>query len=53
MEKLYRIEEEDTTGWIVTDPQNSGLNKELASQRYNQMLAQGVAPNRLRIVREQ
>ena len=52
-EKLYRIEELETSGWTLADPTDVGMNKEQATKRYNELLDEGIPPNRLRILREQ
>jgi hypothetical protein len=50
METLYRIEELCTNGWNVTEPTDVKLTKEQASNRLNELLAEGYNPNRLRAV---
>tara|TARA_Y100000004_G_scaffold87999_1_gene98636 strand:+ start:438 stop:602 length:165 start_codon:yes stop_codon:yes gene_type:complete len=52
-EKLYRIEELETSGWTLVNPTDVGLNKEQATIRYDELLGEGIPPNRLRVVREQ
>jgi hypothetical protein len=53
MEKLYRIEEEQLTGWYLVEQGYSGMTKEEAQQKWEFLLRQGYNPNSLRIVREQ
>jgi len=52
-EKLYRIEELETSGWTLVNATDVGMNKEQATKRYNELLDEGIPPNRLRILREQ
>ena len=52
-EKLYRIEELETTGWTLLNSTDAGMNKDQVTKRYNELLDEGIAPNRLRIIREQ
>jgi hypothetical protein len=47
-EKLYRIEEYNTTGWEVVPGRSTQLTKPQASQRLEELLAEGYNPNRLR-----
>tara|TARA_B100000035_G_scaffold54410_1_gene42795 strand:- start:583 stop:744 length:162 start_codon:yes stop_codon:yes gene_type:complete len=53
MEKLYRIEELETSGWTLVEKNDTGLTQAEASQRYSEILADGISPDRIRIVREQ
>ncbi len=52
-EKLYRIEELETTGWTLFNSTDVGMNKEQVTKRYNELLDEGISPSRLRIIREQ
>ena len=52
-EKLYRIEELETTGWTLLNSTDVGMNKEQVTKRYNELLDEGISPSRLRIIREQ
>lgn len=49
MEKLYRIEENCTTGWELIDPSAVKLTKEKAMEAYNAFVNEGYNPNHLRI----
>lgn len=53
MEKLYRIEELETTGWTLIESTDTGLTQEKAKERYEYLLFKGYSPDRLRIIREQ
>ena len=48
MEKLYRIEELTTTGWLLTENTDVKLTKDQARERINYYLSQGYNPERLR-----
>jgi hypothetical protein len=50
MEKLYRIEELNTSGWDLVEEDARKLTKEQASQKLNEYIQQGLNPNRLRAV---
>jgi|TARA_B100000902_G_C27000681_1_gene759706 hypothetical protein len=52
MEKLYRIEELETSGWTLVERDDVGLTQEQAKNRYDELLNEGLSPDRLRIVRE-
>jgi uncharacterized protein (DUF433 family) len=52
-EKLYRIEELETTGWTLLNSTDAGMNKDQVTKRYNELLDEGISPSRLRIIREQ
>jgi hypothetical protein len=52
MEKLYRIEELETSGWTLVEHDDIGLTQEHAKNRYAELLNEGFSPERLRIVRE-
>ena len=51
-EPLFRIEEEGTNGWFPPEDCDVMLTKEQCRERYNQLLNDGWAPDRLRIVRD-
>ena len=53
MEKLYRIEELETSGWTLVEKNDTSLTQDEARQRYNEILTDGISPDRVRIVREQ
>lgn len=48
-EKLYRIEELVTTGWVLVEDFQR-LTKDDAKQRLEYLMSQGHNPNRLRAV---
>ena len=53
-EPLYRIEEMGTNGWSLAEDIAQSLTKEQCKKMYDQiMFRSGIAPERLRIVREQ
>ena len=45
MEQLYNVEELYTTGWVVI---HSNLPKDLASEKLEELMREGVNPNLLR-----
>ena len=49
--KLYRIEEESTTGWATHDGLVK-LTREQCKEKYDILIAQGGNPNYIRIVRD-
>ena len=49
--KLYRIEEESTTGWATYDGLVK-LTREQCQEKYDFLIAQGSNPNYIRIVRD-
>lgn len=53
MEKLYRIEEETTSGWIDIDPNSQPMNHEKTSEKLKNIVESGYNPNNIRIVRVQ
>jgi hypothetical protein len=53
MEKLYRIEELETSGWTLVESTDTGLTQDQAKCRYQEILDEGISPDRLRIVRVQ
>ena len=48
MTQLYRVEELTTSGWNVVEIWDVKLTKEQATQRLNDLIAEGYNPNRLR-----
>ena len=50
-EKLYDVLENQTTGFFLPDSSYSSLTRVVASQKYEQLLAAGVSPNDIKIVR--
>ena len=50
METLYRIEELCTNGWHVTQSTDVKLTREQAKARLDELLAEGLNPERLRAV---
>ena len=49
-EPLYKIQEQDTTGWNdITEP----LTQENCKVQYDFHISQGTAPNRLKIIKVQ
>jgi hypothetical protein len=53
-EPLYRIEEMGTAGWSLAEDNAHRLTKDQCKKMYDQiMFRSGIAPDRLRIVREQ
>ena len=50
-EKLYDVLENQTTGFYLPDSSYSSLSRVVASQKYEQLLAAGVSPNDIKIVR--
>jgi|TARA_B100000085_G_scaffold131678_1_gene119955 hypothetical protein len=48
---LYRIEELSTSGWFVVE-RHEKMTKEQTEIEWNHLLANGVSPDRLRIVRD-
>tara|TARA_B100000900_G_C20515664_1_gene689947 strand:+ start:731 stop:892 length:162 start_codon:yes stop_codon:yes gene_type:complete len=50
MEKKYRIEELCTSGWQQQDDDTTNLTKEEATKRAQDLIDEGLNPNRLRIV---
>lgn len=53
MEKLYRIEEQTTTGWNDIDPNSQPMNQEKTAEKWKDILESGYNPNDIRIVRVQ
>ncbi len=50
-EKLYDVLENQTTGFYLPDTSYSSLSRVVASQKYEELLAAGVSPNDIKIVR--
>ena len=50
-EKLYDVLENQTTGFFLPDASYASLSRVVASQKYEQLLAAGVSPNDIKIVR--
>ena len=50
-EKLYDVLENQTTGFFLPDSSYASLSRVVASQKYEQLLAAGVSPNDIKIVR--
>jgi len=51
-EALYRIEELTTSGWNVVEVTDVKLTKEQATQRLENLIADGYNPNRLRAIND-
>ena len=50
-EKLYNVLEQQTTGFFPPDPSYTSLTRVVASQKYENLLAEGVSPDNIKIVR--
>ena len=50
-ERLYNVLEEQTNGFFPPDTSYTSLSRVVASQKYEQLLAAGVSPNDIKIVR--
>ena len=50
-EKLYDVLENQTTGFFLPDSSYSSLSRVGAAQKYEELLAAGVSPNDIKIVR--
>jgi len=50
-EKLYNVLEEQTNGFFPPDTSYTSLSRVVASQKYEDLLAEGVSPNSIKIVR--
>ena len=50
-EKLYDVVENQTTGFYLPDTSYSSLSRVVASRKYEELLASGVSPNDIKIVR--
>ena len=51
IEKLYDVLENQTTGFYLPDTSYSSLSRVVASRKYEELLASGVSPNDIKIVR--
>jgi len=53
MEQLYRVEELSTNGWHLPNPEGyTGLTKEQAKNRIDEIVREGTNPERIRVIRE-
>ena len=50
-EKLYDVLENQTTGFYLPDTSYASLSRVVASRKYEDLLAEGVSPNSIKIVR--
>ena len=50
-EKLYNVLEEQTNGFFPPDTSYTSLSRVVASRKYEDLLAEGVSPNSIKIVR--
>ena len=50
-EKLYDVLENQTTGFYPPDTSYTSLSRVVASQKYENLLAEGVSPDNIKIVR--
>ena len=50
-EKLYNVLEEQTNGFFPPDTSYTSLSRVVASRKYEELLAEGVSPNSIKIVR--
>ena len=50
-ERLYNVLEEQTNGFFPPDTSYTSLSRVVASQKYEELLAEGVSPNSIKIVR--
>ena len=50
-EKLYNVLEEQTNGFFPPDTSYTSLTRVVASQKYEDLLAAGVSPDSIKIVR--
>tara|TARA_R100001443_G_scaffold101987_1_gene109984 strand:+ start:227 stop:625 length:399 start_codon:yes stop_codon:yes gene_type:complete len=48
---LYDVLEEQTNGWFPPDSSYSSLSRESATSKYEELMAGGVNPNNIKIVR--
>ena len=48
-ETLYRIEEFDTTGWVLISKKDQHLTKEQCKKKLSAYIGEGYNPNRLRV----
>lgn len=50
-QKFYKLVEEGTNGWHPPTESDYRLTKEQVTERYNDLIREGVSPDRLKIVR--
>ena len=50
-ERLYNVLEEQTNGFFPPDSSYTSLSRVVASRKYEDLLAEGVSPNSIKIVR--
>jgi hypothetical protein len=50
MNQLYRIEELDTTGWVLIEPHQVQLSREKCKEQLDLYISQGHNPNHLRAI---
>ena len=50
-DRLYNVLEEQTNGFFPPDTSYTSLSRVVASQKYEDLLAEGVSPNSIKIVR--
>ena len=50
-ERLYNVLEEQTNGFFPPDTSYTSLSRVVASRKYEDLLAEGVSPNSIKIVR--
>ena len=50
-ERLYNVLEEQTNGFFPPDTSYTSLSRVVASRKYEELLAEGVPPNSIKIVR--
>ncbi len=52
MTVLYRIDEQTTTGWNILPEEFRHLTKQECTDKYNELVASGLNPGDLKIVRD-
>lgn len=52
MEKLYRVEELCTNGWVLVDEQYRHMTKDRTKEVLDSLIAEGYNPNTLRAIPE-
>ena len=50
-ERLYNVLEEQTNGFFPPDTSYTSLSRVVASQKYENLLAEGLSPDNIKIVR--
>ena len=50
-ERLYNVLEEQTNGFFPSDTSYTSLSRVVARRKYEELLAEGVSPNSIKIVR--